>query len=549
MHWLKNRSIRKQLIILVILNAALIIISVISVNLSIRQQNYDAVFVNLAGRQRMLTQRMTKSSLALSSPHATKAQKMEMLSILKESSRLYGETLEMFIHGGTTTLSNLPVSTPPLKRHLEALADLEDNWHGFQKDINIVIEEADSNVDLVSDTASSALNRIVGSNEILLWKTDQIVTFLQIDAEAHVSLLKRSMYLILLLEFILILFFFKVINTGIIQPFNRLIDAIGAIGRGERFAQHSDEHYYEWQLTFENIASMDEHLTDATATLYDLNKSLEQKVIERTSDLETTIAQLEDTYQRLMETEKQASLGVLVAGVAHEVNTPLGACITGSSQMVMENQALIRKLETGGLSKEDFIDYINTNTEIVKLVDFNLNRAADIIRSFKRIAVHQSADIESSFYLDEYIDDLWISLSHIHKKYDAVFINHLPHQLILADPGDYSQIFSNLFINTFTHGYEPGDKTQIDVTGRIEKGLLSIQYRDYGKGIPSDNLPKIFDPFYTTNRSGGGSGLGLNVIYQIIHTKLDGHIECHSEIGNYTEFTFTIKHFKEGGKS
>ncbi len=292
---------------------------------------------------------------------------------------------------------------------------------------------------------------------------------------------------------------------------------------------------------------MYQSLKNVQNDLFILNQDLEMKVKDRTANLEATIRQLEETYEKLLESEKQASLGVLVAGVAHEVNTPLGACITGSSQIILENEQLIQSIESGNLSREAFIDYVKINSELIELIDTNLRRAAEIIRSFKRVAVYQSANIVEAFYLDDYINDLWISLGYLTKKYDVTFINDLPHELIYGDPGDYSQIFTNLIVNTFVHGYSLSDSAKVEILGSVMDKTLEIKYKDYGRGILEKHIGRIFDPFYTTNRSGGGSGLGLNIVYQIIVNKLQGKISCQSEVDRYTEFKLQICRFREEG--
>lgn len=556
MKWFQDKSIRKRLILLVLLNGVLIIISVFFINAAIEQQNYDAVLVNLAGRQRMLTQRMTKSVMILNSDLISDDERLSITELLRNSGTLYENTLNMFMTGGETDLNGQYVSTPPLTHHLEVLDQLHKEWELFKIEVYTIIEHSDllfdDNLDgktnsVWQEEIDTAILYIIRSNETLLKHTDEIVTLLQSDAEHHVKRVKVSMYLVLFMELLLILAFLKSINNGIIKPFERLFVAIETIGRGWPYTPTHKERYYEWLMTEEHILHMYQSLKNVQNDLFMLNQELEMKVKDRTANLEATIQQLEETYEKLLESEKQASLGVLIAGVAHEVNTTLGACITGSSQIILENEQLIKNLEDGKLSKEAFIDYVKINTELIELIDTNLRRAAEIIRSFKRVAVYQSANIVEAFYLDEYIDDLWISLGYLSKKYDVTFINELPHELIYGDPGDYSQVFTNLIVNTFVHGYDIGDAVKIVIQGKVKDKMLEISYKDYGKGILEKHIGKIFDPFYTTNRSGGGSGLGLNIVYQIIVNKLKGKISCQSEVGKYTMFKLQICRFREEG--
>ena len=556
MKWFQDKSIRKRLILLVLLNGILIILSVFFINVAIDQQNYDAVLVNLAGRQRMLTQRMTKSVLILDSDLVNDDERLQFVETLRSSSTLYENTLNMFMTGGETDLNGRYVSTPPLTRHLEVLKQLHKEWELFKIEIYTIIEHTDlllddkldqHDVSLWNEEIDAAIIYVIRSNEALLKHSDEIVTLLQSDAEYHVGRVKITMFFILFLELVLILFFLKSINSGIIKPFERLFVAIETVCRGWPYAPTHSERYYEWSLTEEHILYMYQSLKNVQNDLFILNQDLEMKVKDRTANLEATIRQLEETYEKLLESEKQASLGVLVAGVAHEVNTPLGACITGSSQIILENEQLIQSIESGNLSREAFIDYVKINSELIELIDTNLRRAAEIIRSFKRVAVYQSANIVEAFYLDDYINDLWISLGYLTKKYDVTFINDLPHELIYGDPGDYSQIFTNLIVNTFVHGYSLSDSAKVEILGSVMDKTLEIKYKDYGRGILEKHIGRIFDPFYTTNRSGGGSGLGLNIVYQIIVNKLQGKISCQSEVDRYTEFKLQICRFREEG--
>ncbi len=216
MKWFQDKSIRKRLILLVLLNGILIILSVFFINVAIDQQNYDAVLVNLAGRQRMLTQRMTKSVLILDSDLVNDDERLQFVETLRSSSTLYENTLNMFMTGGETDLNGRYVSTPPLTHHLEVLKQLHKEWELFKIEIYTIIEHTDlllddkldqHDVSLWNEEIDAAIIYVIRSNEALLKHSDEIVTLLQSDAEYHVGRVKITMFFILFLELVLILFF------------------------------------------------------------------------------------------------------------------------------------------------------------------------------------------------------------------------------------------------------------------------------------------------------------------------------------------------------
>lgn len=539
-----TKSLKRRFLLLGLINGLLIFGSVLFLANAIDRQNNDALLVNLAGRQRMLSQRMAKACFGMSSGYLDDAEKANMLEILLESRHLYDETLNMFIEGGETELSANRVSTPPIIIHQEKLVSLKEMWTECQQYLDIIIKRAnDQSYNIIE--YQNAVHFIVEKNEIFLWRTDEIVTLFQGDAERHIMQTKQIMFLIVLFEFGIIVFYIRSINIGILAPFKRLFTALETIGSGKPYRKADKEIYDEWIQTECHINAMNDNLTSAKEALSALNRELEEKVVARTAELNNTLNQLEVTYKQLYETEKQASLGALVAGVAHEINTPIGVCVTGSTQLMDENLHLMDKIKNGQMTKNDLIDYLEVNSDLNKIILYNINRAAEVIRSFKKVAIHQSTAIIESFYLDEYLNDIWVSLSHVAKKYKSTFDNHMVHHLINGDPGDYSQIFTNLLINTFTHAYEVGDEVRINVTSSIEDDVLEIHYIDYGKGISAEHIHKIFDPFYTTNRAGGGSGLGLNILYQLVTNKLKGEVKCNSEVGRFTEFIIRVKLSKE----
>jgi signal transduction histidine kinase len=274
--------------------------------------------------------------------------------------------------------------------------------------------------------------------------------------------------------------------------------------------------------------------------LRELNATLEAKVDERTRELEQLVADLRAAQEQLIDAEKQASLGNLVAGVAHEVNTPLGVCITAVTRMKGDNAAFRKAIAENRLTREGLADQVNAATESLDIIAFNLFRAAEIIRSFKEIAVNQSSEVMASFCLDEYIRTILTSLKHELKNRKAEININFEGFTVNSYPGAFSHLITNLIMNTLIHGYDQWERVRIDFDARREDGHLVFTYTDHGKGIPPEIIKRIFDPFFTTRRGAGGSGLGLFIVYNVVRDKLGGSIACESVLGDHTTFTIRI---------
>ena len=274
----------------------------------------------------------------------------------------------------------------------------------------------------------------------------------------------------------------------------------------------------------------------AEKALLKTEKNLEKKVKQRTSELAENIKNLELTKEQLVHSEKMSALGGLVAGVAHEINTPIGLGLTGMTHFDEETKNIIKLYESNNLSQDEFEKFIQTSSELSKIILSNLKKSAELVQSFKQISVDQSSDIKRDFNLDEYTQEVFLSLTSVRKKYDVSFTIKSDDVTINSYPGPYAQILTNLVMNSLTHAFKKGDKGLISIDVRKIDNKIHINYNDDGKGIEKENLSKIFDPFFTTNRKNGGTGLGLNIIYNIIKTTFKGEITCNSTLGKGTQF-------------
>ncbi|WP_033138530.1 ATP-binding protein [Aeromonas finlandensis] len=276
-----------------------------------------------------------------------------------------------------------------------------------------------------------------------------------------------------------------------------------------------------------------------------LNEQLEGKVVERTRSLSEANNQLGKAYddlkqaqQTLVESEKMASLGSLVAGVAHEINTPIGISVTASSYLQERVADFKSHIDSKQLSRSYLNEFTVNLDESMQLLQSNLRRASELIASFKQVAVDQSSEARYNFSLADNLHQVVVSLGHKLKKSQCeVDIQCDPKLSIFSFPGSFTQIYSNLILNSINHGFDSWDKPK-KITIKVEQQgeELFIDYSDNGRGIPPEILPRIFDPFVTSKRGQGGSGLGTHIIYNLVVQLLRGRIHCASEPGNGAEF-------------
>ena len=304
--------------------------------------------------------------------------------------------------------------------------------------------------------------------------------------------------------------------------------------------------------------------------LLELNRSLEDKVKERTQKLKSlneelsaaneeltamneemqTVNQaltasnekLVSMHQFLVESEKMAALGRLVAGIAHEVNTPIGIGLTASSHLVDIADELSAIRKNRPLTDDDIASYMEDIDKASKIILKNLNRAATLIQSFKKLSVDQSTEPKRSFALKAYIDEVLLSLSPSIKKTQIKISVRCPEEIMMnAYPGAIAQIITNLVMNSIKHAFLPGAAGNICIEISKAGPLVQIIYTDDGCGMDENTVGKIFDPFFTTNRASGGTGLGLSIVYSIVTQQYMGSIKCTSEKGKGTTFTIFIK--------
>lgn len=302
----------------------------------------------------------------------------------------------------------------------------------------------------------------------------------------------------------------------------------------------------EKEKFFINIKDVTE-LKKAESQMLQMNETLEQRVITRTAELSeanlalrNTLDELKETQTQLIESEKMAALGNLVAGIAHEINTPIGIGVTGITYLKEQTSELEELQSQGKMKRSDLKKFIDTASNSTLLILSNLNRAAELVRSFKQVAVDQSMEDLRSFNVKVYLNEILNSLHHEFKRTGHTVTVDCPDDLVITNyPGAFYQVFLNLLMNSLIHGLEEKERGNIHIEV-IKEGNIRIKVSDNGKGIPEEMVGRIFEPFFTTKKEQGGSGLGLHIVYNLVNLKLQGKIRCESNQGEGTAFIIEI---------
>jgi signal transduction histidine kinase len=261
----------------------------------------------------------------------------------------------------------------------------------------------------------------------------------------------------------------------------------------------------------------------------------------KNKELEQTLEYLGVAHHELMRQEKLASLGALVAGIAHEVNTPLGICVTAVSYLAEQTHKVRKHLDAKSLSEAELQGHLATAEDTLRILTSNVDRASNLIRSFKQVAVDQSSDGVREIKPAEYFEDVLRSLRLQFKGMKhQVAVECDPALCVRSVPGALSQILNNLVINSIVHGFEHIEQGHVRIQVHCEGSMMTIDFQDDGCGMSAESLKHLFDPFYTTKRGRGGSGLGANVVYNLVTTKLGGSISVDSEPGQGLHYRLQI---------
>lgn len=278
-------------------------------------------------------------------------------------------------------------------------------------------------------------------------------------------------------------------------------------------------------------------LSQANKELLKHKEHLEELVNDRTEELRDSLENLKKAQDFLIQSEKMAALGGLVAGVAHEINTPVGIGVTAASFLDVKTTEIEQKFNSNTLKKSNLKEYFDIARDSSRMLLSNMRRAAELIQSFKQVAVDQASKERRKFMMKDYMTEILVSLNSKFKRskhsIDIICDEDIE---VNSFPGAFSQIMTNLIMNSLKHGFEDIDVGHIMITIERNGDNVKVIYTDDGKGIPRKNLVKVFDPFFTTKRGQGGSGLGMHIVYNLVTQSLGGNITCDSVENEGTEF-------------
>ncbi len=350
-------------------------------------------------------------------------------------------------------------------------------------------------------------------------------------------------------------------SRQITKPIEELNLTVGKVAEGERDVdiKQKPSHPLEIKNLTSNIEQMAKSLwkmndnlevvvQERTGQLKKLTENLELAVDERTREFQEANAllldaleELHDTKSELVKAEKMAGLGELVAGVAHEINTPLGVAVTGVSSLEGQLQLLETNKNTGKLTAVSFDGYINESKKLISLMTDQLNVASSLIKNFKEVAVDQNNFDVRELNLNEYLCKVMDTVRPKFKPTQIKLLLNCDDKINFSTrPGAFSQVISNLLLNALLHAFDKGQAGLVTVNCVQQDSELKIDIIDDGNGIPAEHLTKIFDPFFTTKRGQGGSGLGLSIVFNIVTEALEGKINAVSEEGKGSTFTILI---------
>lgn len=329
------------------------------------------------------------------------------------------------------------------------------------------------------------------------------------------------------------------LHRRVLRPLSRLGSSAAGISAGDLQTALPTLRPDEFGVLAQQLDFMRASLAHSVEKLEERVNTRTAEVRQAHSELQGAMDHLRQTQERLIQTEKLASLGALVAGVAHELNTPIGNGVLVLSTMADQSRAFKADLAKG-LTRARLDQFVGHLDEGIGIALGSLNRAAELVQDFKQMAVDQTSLRRRSFDLKELVSETLTTISVVHKHGPARYTIDIPDGIRMeSHPGAISQIVSNLYENALIHAF--GERGGLlTLWARQEGTEVLLKVSDDGAGVAPENLARIFDPFFTTRLGQGGSGLGLSIVFGLVSGLLGGQVEVSSTLGEGTCFSFRL---------
>lgn len=398
----------------------------------------------------------------------------------------------------------------------------DDQPRGVRLEADVYVNERKPN-----NTRSGDNGRFLAGHIEVYFSHDYIDQALRTDA-------RRWVMEALVIDAILVLALSLSLRM-VFVPLRRLRDALFELARhggdeAQEIAEGDRSEFGEVIQGFNQTQRKLKHVMERRVQAEEAAHAAANKTAQAYSDLLAT-------QESLIQAEKMASLGGLVAGVSHEINTPVGVVLTSASVLLEASNQLQRSMVAGNIRKSEVSSYVEMAVQSSALIMRNAERASQLIQSFKQVAVDQTSEQFRQYELNGYLEEVMTSLHPVLKKGRAEVSIVCPTGIFLEGyPGAMAQILTNLAMNSLTHAFKENEGGKINLVAELKGETVCMRYCDDGCGIAPEHIGKIFDPFFTTRRGLGGTGLGLNVVYNIVVKQLGGSIAVDSQPGKGTCF-------------
>ena len=445
-----------------------------------------------------------------------------------------------------TIEKTIPVMSDLADNDLQRLAlqRLKDRTVALREGLGKLSEELASRTELLRNSIDASQAETIGAIDQLSVKMRQREQKAQETFDRTLSDISRRVLSIAVIFLGIILSAGVLIALSIRLPLHQIMSAMQAITSGnlDRKVQGTSARD-EVGAMARAVEVFRENAIAKRSTEDELRTSKERA--------EGALLELRDAQQNLIDAERLAALGGLVAGVAHEVNNPIGISLTVASSLARRTEMFEAELKSDGqLRRSQLEDFVRNSRDAAQQLVANLHRAGELIQSFKQVAVDRSHAERRQFRLGESTDQIIASLRPVLKKAAITLSVDVPDGLMIDGyPGSYGQILTNLFLNAVNHAFAEARSGTISISARPRgQDDVEIIFADDGAGMTPDVQRQAFDPFFTTRRNEGGTGLGLHIVYNLVTQQLGGRMMLDSRLGQGTTFRIIMPTAAKGGQ-